>query len=103
MVFQCNGLDFVDVCVLKSNGGYSYYPRLLRNGVCVVEAIHNEGYSHWETWKLLKVCASERYPNRWGVRFPSNSQFGTLGWCYPTRAMAENKMEELLNGSSVKN
>jgi len=54
----------------------------------------------FEVWKIRPP--SGRYVNRWGLRFPSDEEFGYYGWSYQSEEAAVKKYEELCSSELVK-
>lgn len=86
---------FIGVCVL-SRGGLRYFPRTLANNVCLVEVLSRYG-SSWEVWFLRGVGDLHKgFKNRWLFKFPSNEDFGSFGWSFSSRSLAERFIVGLL-------
>ena len=98
MVDNFTGLvHFLDMEV-KTRGRFSYVVRGRRGSFCLIEikdSLHTFG---WEVWKL-RVYAGKGFVNRWGLRFPSDAEFGYYGWSFVRREMAEYKLKRLYNES----
>ena len=51
----------------------------------------------FEVWKLRTTHENDKHPNKWGVSFPSNNNFGYYGWSYDTLEAATKKFDSLVN------
>ena len=99
--------------IIQSKNGFSYlcegYEKLGDKILTLVEVLQKQKdglfditpteISHsvigYEVWIVRSDKKINKHPNKYGLKFPSNEDFGTHGWSYEKKDNAMKKYDEI--------
>lgn len=81
--------------LLHKANGFDYFLLEETRNYALIRVMNRKGDPRgFEVWKIRTPRG--KYQNKYGLRFPSNEDFGTYGWSYQTLPTATEKYKKLL-------
>jgi len=85
--------------VVSRRGSVSYYCKDVVGFFALIKVFGSNGRVRcFEVWRLRAPRVLNSHSNSWGVRFPSNSDFGYYGWSFGEKSNADSFFAGLNKG-----
>ena len=88
--------------VVSHKNGWDYHCVHVINNLAIIIVRNGNTRVCYELWKLRPTGKASGHSNKYGVRFPSDSQWGRIGWTYKNELDVYKKLLSLLESDNIK-